>query len=78
MNGNEARSPERWPGDHSPAIREAVGTYALAKGIEDGLDRARDATMRLLGEARAETHEAWRMLDAAVAEEAASDVEAQQ
>jgi hypothetical protein len=78
MNGNEATSRERRAGDHSLASREALGSYALAKGIEGGLDRARDAIMRLLGEARAETHEAWKMLDAALAEEASPTTEAQQ
>lgn len=78
MNRNEAPSPQRRTSNYSLAIREAVGSYALAKGIEDGLDRARDAIMRLLGEARAETHEAWRMLDAALAEEASPTAEAQQ
>jgi hypothetical protein len=61
------------PSDHNLAVREALGRYALAMGIEGGLDQARDAIMRLLGEARAETHEAWTVLDGALAEEAASD-----
>jgi hypothetical protein len=78
MNAIEATGPADQTGDHSPAIREAAGSYALAKGIEGGLDRARDAIMRLLGEARAETHEAWRMLDAVLAEEASPTGEAQQ
>jgi hypothetical protein len=65
------------PADHNLAVREALGRYAFATGIEGGLDQARDAIMRLLGEARAETHEAWGMLDAALAEEAASDEEAE-
>jgi hypothetical protein len=77
MNGNEALSPEPRTGDHGLAVREALGSYALAKGIEGGLDQARDAVMRLLGEARAETHETWRMLDAALAEEASATAEAQ-
>ena len=51
---------------------------AFAQGIEAGLDQARDAIMRLLGEARAETHEAWRMRNAALAEEASPTAEAQQ
>jgi hypothetical protein len=75
MNGNDGAGREHQIGDHSIAIREAVGSYALAKGIEAGLDQARDAIMRLLGEARAEMHEAWTTLDAALAEEAASDAE---
>jgi hypothetical protein len=66
------------PRDHNLAIREALGSYALAKGMEAGLDQARDAIMRLLGDARAQTHEAWRMLDAALAHEAASVGEAEQ
>jgi hypothetical protein len=78
MNGTEGTGRERRTGDHNLAIREALGSYALAKGIEGGLDRARDAIVRLLGEARAETHEAWRMLDAALAEEASPRGEAQQ
>jgi hypothetical protein len=77
MNGNEGTSRERRTGEHSLAIRGALGSYALAMGTESGLEQARDAIMRLLGEARAETHEAWRMLDAALAEEATSDAEAQ-
>jgi hypothetical protein len=70
MNRNESTSEKSPTGDRSLAIREAVGRYAFGQGIEAGLDQARDAIMRLLGEARAETHEAWGMLDAALAEEA--------
>jgi hypothetical protein len=65
------------PSDHNLAVRGALGSYALAMGTESGLEQARDAIMRLLGEAQAETHEAWRMLDAVLAEEAASDGEAE-
>jgi hypothetical protein len=78
MNRNEATGREHQTDEHSLAIRGALGSYALAMGTESGLEQARDAIMRLLGEARAETHEAWRMLDAALAVEAASDAEAQQ
>jgi hypothetical protein len=66
------------PSDHNLAVRGALGSYALAMGTESGLEQARDAIMRLLGEARGETHEAWRMLDAALAEEASSATEARQ
>ena len=69
MNANEATSREPLPSDHNLAVREAVGRYAFAQGIEAGLDQARDAIMRLLGGARADTHEAWKMLDAALTEE---------
>jgi hypothetical protein len=62
--------------DHNLAVRGALGSYALAMGTESGLEQGRDAIMRLLGEAQAETYEAWRMLDAVLAEEAASDGEA--
>jgi hypothetical protein len=65
------------PSDHNLAIRGALGSYALAMGTESGLEQGRDAIMRLLGEAQAETYEAWRMLDAVLAEEAASDGEAE-
>jgi hypothetical protein len=63
--------------DHNLAVRGALGSYALAMGIESGLEQARDAIMRLLGEARAQTHETWKLLDAALAAEAASRVEAE-
>jgi hypothetical protein len=65
------------PSDHNLAVRGALGSYALAMGTESGLEQARDAIIRLLGDARAETHEAWRTLDAALAVEAASNAEAQ-
>jgi hypothetical protein len=65
------------PSDHNLAVRGALGSYALAMGTESGLEQARDATMRLLGEARAQTHETWKLLDAALAAEAASHVEAE-
>jgi hypothetical protein len=70
MNGKDGAGREDQIRDRSLRISEAVGRYAFAQGIEAGLDQARDAIMRLLGEARAETHEAWGMLDAALAEEA--------
>jgi transposase len=78
MNRNEATGREHQTGEHSLAIRGALGSYALAMGTETGLEQARDAIIRLLGEARAETHEAWRMLDAALAAEASPSVEAQE
>lgn len=77
MNGKDGAGREDQIRDRSLGMSEAVGRYAFAQGIEAGLDSARDAIMRLLGEARAETHEAWKMRNAALAEEASPTAEAQ-
>ncbi len=75
MNGNEGIDLERLTGGHNLAFREALGTYARAKGIELGIERAWDAVVRQLAEARAETFEAWKTLNGAFDEEALPDGE---
>ena len=77
MNGNDTNARLRQSADHTQVVQELVGNYALAKGVESGLERARDALARQLSEARAETHEAWRALDRAVAAESSSEWEAE-
>jgi hypothetical protein len=62
-------------GQRCLAVREALGSYALAEGIVDGLERGRDAILRQLGQARAASFDAWRLLNDALAEEAASRAE---
>jgi len=75
MNGNEATGREHLTGEHGQAVREVLAGYAIAKGIEDGLEPARDAIVRQLADARRETYEAWRMLNGALAEEASPNAE---
>lgn len=75
MNGNEATGQERLTDAHVQAVREALGSYASAKGIEDGLERARDAIVRQLADARGETYDAWTALTGALDEEASAEGE---
>jgi hypothetical protein len=69
MSANEGTGVAGVRGDHGPDVIEALGRYALAKGIEDGLQKAMNAVVRQLAEARLETHEAWAGLREALDEE---------
>jgi hypothetical protein len=69
MNAKEGTGVAGVRGDHGPDVIEALGRYALAKGTEEGLEKAMHAVVRQLAEARLETHEAWAGLRGALDEE---------
>jgi len=69
MNAGEGADTPVLKGDHSPDVIEALAWYGVARGTEQGLEKAMHSIVRQLADARLRTHEAWEAVQQALAEE---------
>lgn len=69
MSAYDATAVAGVSGDHGPDVISALSRYALARGIEQGLEQAMHSAVRQLADARLETREAWDELRDALDDE---------